>query len=103
MLEFTNPTAHKRPCGIIELSMNVFELTIAFALGVATLLSILWLINVNRKTAMLFLMNTLAAVALLLLGSLFAADHFKLNAFSLYSTALLGFVGIVAVYYFNAP
>ncbi len=82
--------------------MTVLELTIAFILGIATLLALLWLVNVNRKTALLFILNSLVSISVLVLCSLFASDSFKLNAFSLYSTALFGFVGIVAVYYFNA-
>jgi hypothetical protein len=82
--------------------MTALELTLAFALGAATLLSMLWLINANRKTAMLFLLNSVLASGVLALLSFFAAEHFKLNAFSLYSTAFLGFAGIAAVYIFNS-
>ncbi|NCA66524.1 MAG: hypothetical protein EOM87_00515 [Clostridia bacterium] len=81
--------------------MSTFELATAFALGISSMLCAAWVIGVKSKTALFLGANSISASAILLLCTVFFDTGLKLNAFSMYSSALFGFGGLIISYLMN--
>ncbi len=78
--------------------MELYELIIALTLGILTLLAALWLFGAKRRFVIGMTVNSALSVLTLYLCAEVFGTVLKLNAFTLYLSALFGFAGVGACF-----
>ena len=76
--------------------MEVYELLIACVLGILTMISALWLLGFKKKPIGIMCLNSVLSLVALYFCTQVFSTVLKLNAFTVYLSALFGVVGLGA-------
>lgn len=82
--------------------MEIYELLIATVLGLLTMVSALWLLGFKKKPIGIMCLNSAISLIALYLCTEVFSTVLKLNAFTVYLSALFGVIGLGTSYFILA-